>query len=45
VSGPPELKDSAIDAVKKWRYKPKMVNGEPVELDTKISVVFTLPGH
>ena len=42
VSGPPELMNSAMDAVKKWRYKPTMVNGEPVEVDTKISVVFTL---
>jgi TonB family protein len=45
VSGPPELMNSAMDAVKKWRYKPTMVNGEPVEVDTKISVVFTLGNH
>jgi TonB family protein len=42
LSGPPELMDSAINAVKQWRYKTTMVNGEPVEVDTKISVVFTL---
>jgi len=35
---------SALDAVKQWRYKPTMLNGEPVEVDTTISVVFTLGG-
>jgi TonB family protein len=33
---------SALHAVKKWRYKPTMLNGNPVEVDTTISVVFTL---
>lgn len=40
VSGPNELKDSAIDAVKTWRYKPMLLNDQPVEVDTTISVVF-----
>lgn len=40
VSGPVELKDSAIDAVKKWRYKPMTLNDQPVEVDTEISVEF-----
>lgn len=40
VSGPDELKDSAIDAVKKWRYKPMLLNNQPVEVDTDISVPF-----
>lgn len=44
VSGPPLLMKSALDAVKQWRYKPTMLNGEPVEVDTTISVVFTLGG-
>ena len=44
VSGPPLLMKSAMDAVKQWRYKPTMLNGEPVEVDTTISVVFTLGG-
>lgn len=39
---PPELSDSAMDEVKKWRYKPTMINGKPVEVDIKISVVFAL---
>jgi len=42
ISGPPELKTSAMDAIKQWRYKPTLLNGEPVEVDTMISVVFTL---
>lgn len=42
VSGPPLLMKSAMDAVKEWRYKPTMLNGEPVEVDTTIDVVFTL---
>ena len=42
VSGPPELVKAAVDAVKKWRYKPRMLNGEPSEATTTISVVFTL---
>jgi protein TonB len=42
VSGPPELKDAATDAMKQWRYEPTSLNGEPVQVDTTISVVFTL---
>jgi len=44
VSGPPLLMKSAMDAVRQWRYKPTMLNGEPVEVDTTISVVFSLGG-
>jgi protein TonB len=42
ISGPPLLMKSAMDAVKEWRYKPTQLNGEPVEVDTTIDVVFTL---
>ena len=42
VSGPPLLMKSAMDAVKEWRYRPTMLNGDPVEVDTTIDVVFTL---
>jgi protein TonB len=42
VSGPPLLMKSAMDAVKEWRYKPTMLNGEAVEVDTIIDVVFSL---
>lgn len=38
------LAQSAMKAVKKWRYSPTKLNGEPVEVDTTITVVFTL-GH
>ena len=44
MSGPPLLMKAALDAIRQWRYKPTMLNGEPVEVDTTISVVFTLGG-
>ncbi|MHB8541766.1 MAG: energy transducer TonB [Candidatus Acidiferrales bacterium] len=44
VSGPPLLMRSAMDAVKQWRYKPTLLNGNPVEVDTTITVIFTLGG-
>jgi len=44
VSGPPLLMKSAMDAVRQWRYQPTLLNGEPVEVDTTISVIFTLGG-
>jgi protein TonB len=44
VQGHPMLVQSALDAVKQWRYKPYMLNGEPVEVETQITVNFTLSG-
>ena len=41
-SGLPLLAQAAIDAVKQWRYKPYLLNGEPVEVDCHIIVNFTL---
>ena len=41
-SGLPMLAQAAIDAVKQWRYRPYMLNGEPVEFDTQITINFTL---
>jgi len=41
-SGLPILAQAAIDAVKQWRYKPYMVDGEPVEVDSRITINFTL---
>ena len=35
---------SALDAVKQWRYKPYFLNGEPVEVETVVTVNFTLAG-
>src|SRR6266513_526822 len=37
----PLLNQAAIDAVKEWRYRPYILNGEPVEVDTQITVNFT----
>jgi len=40
----PLLNQAAIDAVKQWRYRPYILNGEPVEVDTTVTVNFTLSG-
>ena len=42
MSGHPMLVPSAIEAVKQWRYKPYLLNGQPVEVETTITVIFTL---
>ncbi|HUO16395.1 MAG TPA: energy transducer TonB [Verrucomicrobiae bacterium] len=42
VSGHPMLVPSAIAAVKQWRYKPYLLNGAPVEVETTITVIFSL---
>ena len=42
ISGPPLLVTVAMEAVKQWRYKPTLLNGEPVEVITVIDVNFTL---
>ena len=41
-SGLPVLAQAAIDAVKQWRYRPYLLNGEPIEVDSKITINFTL---
>ena len=41
-SGLPILAQAAIDAVRQWRYRPYMLNGEPVEVDSRITINFTL---
>jgi TonB family protein len=41
ISGPPELATSALDAVSKWVYKPYLLNGEPVEVETTITVNYS----
>jgi TonB family protein len=43
ISGPTNLKDSAVKAVLQWRYQPTLVNEVPVEVDTTVSVVFPPP--
>jgi protein TonB len=42
ISGHPFLSQAAIDAVKQWKYRPTMLNGEPVDVITTITVTFTL---
>jgi len=44
VSGPAMLQQAAMDAVKQWRYRPYLLNNEPVEVDTTVNVIFTLGG-
>ena len=41
-SGHPLLVQAALDAVRQWRYQPTLLNGEPVEVDTTIDVIFSL---
>lgn len=42
VTGPSPLRSSAVDAVKQWRYRPYLLNGEPVPVDTTVVVNFNL---
>jgi len=44
ISGHPMLAPAAIEAVKQWKYRPYLLNGEPVEVDTQVQVNFTLAG-
>jgi len=44
VNGHPLLVAAAQEAVRKWRYEPTLLNGEPVEVITQIDVNFTLSG-
>jgi TonB family protein len=43
VSGHPILVQAALDAARQWAYEPYLINGEPVEVDSMIHVVFELP--
>jgi protein TonB len=43
LSGDPQLARTAVDAVKQWKYKPYLLNGEPVEIQTQVTVNFKLP--
>jgi TonB family protein len=42
TSGAAELQQSALDAVRKWTYKPFLVNGDPVEVKTTINITYSL---
>jgi protein TonB len=43
LSGDPQLSHAAVDAVKQWKYKPYLLNGLPVEIQTQVTVNFKLP--
>jgi periplasmic protein TonB len=43
LSGDPQLASAAADAVTQWKYKPYLLNGEPVEIQTQVTVNFKLP--
>ena len=42
ISGHPLLAPPAIEAVKQWKYKPYLLNGEPVQVETRVTVDFRL---
>jgi protein TonB len=42
VSGPAMLRNSAMDAVRNWRYRPYLLNNQPVEVETTVNVVFSM---
>ena len=42
VSGPAMLQQAAVNALRSWRYRPYMLNGEPIEVETSVNVVFSL---
>jgi protein TonB len=44
LSGPAMLQQAALDAVRSWRYRPYLLNGDPVEVETTVNVIFTLGG-
>jgi len=44
LSGHPMLVEAAVDAVRQWRYRPYVLNGEPVEVETEVKVNFVLSG-
>jgi protein TonB len=44
IEGECAFAKSASEAVKKWRYSPTTLNGDPVEVDTTIAVIYQLGG-
>jgi protein TonB len=40
VSGPPMLRQAALDALRQWRYEPSMLNGEPVSVQMIVTIQF-----
>lgn len=44
VSGPPMLQSAAVEAIERAQYRPFMLNGEPVAVETTINIVFRMGG-
>jgi periplasmic protein TonB len=44
MSGPPDLVNAATEAVRQWWFKPTLINGDPVEVDTIVTVTFAIGG-
>jgi TonB family protein len=44
ISGHPLLAEAAIEALKQWKYKPYLLNGEPVQVETRATIDFKLDG-
>jgi protein TonB len=42
LSGPPLLRQAAMDAVATWRYRPYLLNDQPVEVETTVNVIFSM---
>ena len=42
TSGPAMLRQAALDAVSQWRYRPYLLNGQPVDVETTVNVIFSL---
>jgi len=40
ISGHPLLTGAALDAVRQWEYKPYLVNGNPVQIETQVTIKF-----
>lgn len=45
VAGHPMLVPAAVNAVSQWRYRPYILNSEPIEVETQITVNFSLSGN
>ncbi|MGH9712573.1 MAG: TonB family protein [Candidatus Acidiferrales bacterium] len=43
LSGPPQLGEAAVNSVREWRYKPTLLNGQPIESDVDVKMTFRLP--
>lgn len=44
ISGPEALRQSAMDAVRTWRYRPFLLNGKPTAVETTINVTYSIGG-